>query len=114
MPDAAEATRAPGLVLSVDNGQSWRTWSHEEAVTLNSLLMGSTAGGTAWFAAGRHVYVAKEDAEPTLTAAQPEGFNNTYQLTALGPRHALLMGAANGPPTNHPRRRPNLDPRTLP
>ena len=81
--------------LSIDNGHSWRIWSYEEQFTLNSRLMSATAGGTAWFAVGRHVYTAEGEAEPALTAAQPEGFNNIYQLAALGPRRALLMGAAN-------------------
>ena len=57
--------------------------------------IGSTVGGTAWFAVGRHVYTAVGDAEPTLTPAQPEGFNNVYQLVGLGARSALMMGVAN-------------------
>ena len=85
---------------STDGGHTWHTWMIEETagstgLNNNAEHLAATAGGTTWFTEGSHVYAAAGATKPDLTPTQPPNFNNIYQLVAIGPDHAIVMGSEN-------------------
>jgi hypothetical protein len=87
------------VAASADGGRTWQSWDLEQtglaASNINSVHLIDSAGGTTWISHGPDVWVATGVAQPVKTVSKPPGFNNIFQLTAIGPDHAVVMGSPN-------------------